>query len=77
MDKYIIFKKLQTEDAVYIYDEYENCAMKLFLDNDGETVRGILKRKGKEPYRVDITAPSIFDIMCESNETTMEFYTKY
>ncbi len=77
MDKYIIFKKLQSVDAVYLYDEYENCAMKLFVGDDGETVKALLKKKGKEAYLVDITAPSIFDIMCESDETTKEFYERY
>lgn len=77
MDKYTIFKKLQTEDAVYIYDEYEDCVMKMFVSDDGETVKGMLKRKGKEPYFVDITAPSIFDIMNESDEITKEEYEQY
>lgn len=77
MDKYTIFKKLQEEDAFYIYDEYEDCVMKLFVGDDGETVKGMLKRKGKEPYLVDITAPSIFDIMNESDEITKEEYEQY
>lgn len=77
MDKYTIFKKLQTEDAVYINDENENCVLKFFVGSDGETVKGMLKPKGKDPYLVDITAPSIFDIMCESNEITKEEYEQY
>lgn len=77
MDKAEIFYKLEKTDAVYLYDDCEDCVMKLFVGDDGETVKGMLKRKGEEPYIVDITSPSIFDIMCESDETTEVFYKKY
>lgn len=77
MDKAEIFYKLRKNDAVYLYDDYENCVMKLFVGTDGETVQAMLKRKGKEPYVVDITAPSIFEIMNESDETTEAFYKKF
>lgn len=77
MDIGIIFDKLQTQEAVYLYDEYENCVMKVFVGDDGETVKALFKWKGKEPGNVDITSPAIFDIMNESDETTQEFYEEY
>ena len=42
-----------------------------------ETVQAMFKNKGEEPYLVNITSPSIFDITQESEETTEEFYENY
>lgn len=78
MDGSIIFKKLRdTTECVYLYDKDEECVLKYFVGEDGETVQAMFKRKGQEPYLVDITSPSIFDISQEAEETTRSFYDCY
>lgn len=77
MDKGSIFEKLKTCEAVFLHDEYENCVMKVFVGDDGETVEALFKWKGEEPGKVNITSPAIFDIMSESRETTEDFYEQY
>lgn len=75
MDKAKIFYKIASGKEVYLIDMQEDCVLKLFAD--GERVAGMLKRHGKEPYQVDIRDSDIFDIMCESDETTHEVYEQY
>lgn len=78
MDKSKIFEKLlNSAKCVYLYDKYEECVLKYFVGNDGETVQAMFKRKGEDPYLVNITSTSIFDITLESEETTKEFYDNY
>lgn len=78
MDGSKIFKKLlNSTKYVYLYDKEEECVLKYFVGSDGETVQAMFKERGKEPYLVDITSPSIFDITQESEETTVEFYENY
>lgn len=73
-----IFKKLlNSAKCVYLYDKDEECVLKYFVGEDGETVQAMFKKKGEEPYLVNITSPSIFDITLESEETTEEFYENY
>lgn len=78
MDGSKIFKKLQdSAKYVFLYDKDEKCVLKYFVVEDGETVQAMFKNKGEEPYLVNITSPSIFDITQESEETTEEFYENY
>lgn len=75
MDKFEIFKKVGEGKEVYLKDEQENCMMKCFID--GERVGAMLKYEGKSPYRVDIRDSDIYDIMCESKESTKEVYDAF
>lgn len=50
--------------------------LKYFVGPDGETVQAMFKKKGEEPYWVNITSPSIFAMTLEE-ETTEEFYDNY
>lgn len=78
MDGSKIFKKLaNSAKYVYLYDKDEKCVLKYFVGEDGETVQAMFKEKGQEPYLVNITSPSIFDITQESEETTKEFYEDF
>lgn len=78
MDGSKIFKKLRdSAKYVYLYDKDEECVLKYFAGPDGETVQAMFKKKGEEPYLVDIKSPSVFDITLEAEETTVEFYENY
>lgn len=78
MDGSKIFKKLRdSAKYVFLYDKDEKCVLKYFVVEDGETVQAMFKNKGEEPYLVNITSPSIFDITQESEETTEEFYENF
>lgn len=74
MDKAKIFRKV-VETPVYLIDEWENRVMKVFTE--GEKVCAFMKRKGGEPYKVDITNAFVFEVMNESDETTKEVYEQY
>lgn len=78
MDGSKIFKELRdSAKYVFLYDKDEECVLKYFVGEDGETVQAMFKKKGEEPYLVNITSPSIFDITLESEETTKEFYENF
>lgn len=70
--------KLQSSvKYVYLYDKEEECVLKYFIGKDGETVQAMFKKKGEEPYLVNITSPDIFAITQEADETTKDFYENY
>jgi len=78
MDGSVIFKKLRDSvENVYLFDKYEECVLKYFVGKDGKTVQAMLKKKGQEPYLVNITSSSIFNISQEAEETTKAFYDSY
>lgn len=78
MDGSVIFKKLRDSvENVYLYDKYEECVLKYFVGKDGETVQAMLKKKGQDPYLVNIKSSSIFNISQEAEKTTKAFYDSY
>ena len=78
MDGSVIFKKLRDSvENVYLYDKYEECVLKYFVGKDGKTVQAMLKKKGQDPYLVNIKSSSIFNISQEAEETTKAFYDSY
>lgn len=78
MDGSVIFKKLRDSvENVFLYDKYEECVLKYFVGKDGKTVQAMLKKKGQDPYLVNIKSSSIFNISQEAEETTKAFYDSY
>lgn len=78
MDGSVIFKKLRDSvENVFLYDKYEECVLKYFVGKDGKTVQAMLKKKGQDPYLVNIKSSSIFNISQEAEKTTKAFYDSY
>ena len=53
----IIHKKVLQGETVYIFDDFERAALKIFPDG-----RVYIKRKGSPETRIDRAAKSVFDI---------------
>lgn len=74
MNELEIWKKLPTKGKMYIYDDYEELAIRLYTDKD--VIKCSFKRKGKTEKSSDITSAFIRESICNGKEITKEEYDK-
>lgn len=74
MNELEIWKELPTKGQMYIYDDYEDLAIRLYI------TKGVImcnsKRKGKTEKLGDFTSAFIRESICYGKEITKEEYDK-
>lgn len=75
MNELEIWKKLPTKGQMYIYDDYEDLAIRLYI------TKGVImcnsKRKGKTEKLGDFISAFIRESICYGKEITKEEYDKF
>ncbi len=74
MNELEIWKKLPTKVQMYIYDDFEELAIRLFVTK--EVIMCNFKRKGKREKLGDFTSAFIRESICNGKEITKEEYDK-
>lgn len=74
MNELDIWKKMPQKGYMYVYDEFEELAIKLYIIKG--TIMCNFKRKGKEEKLGDFTSAFIRESICYGKEITKDEYDK-
>lgn len=74
MNQLEIWEKLPEKGQMYVYDDYNELAIRLYITN--EIIMCSFKHKGKPERQGDFTADFIIESICYGKEIKKEEYDK-